>query len=397
MGLAVANHQGWSQVFRDLILSNCRYWLSCAQDDISKLLCEMPQVLQALHYALTLPEAWEPARDLILCLSVLMNRHGQGIFWESLLARGVVRGSEEKDPVEIELRLQLGKLYRLQGRLSEAQDCLQAALDLCELYNLQTHYWAVVNQLGLVARLSARHEEALNYCHQVLVEQNLSSSEYAEALNVMGLVAYDRRQWEEALRCFDEALVRYRSLGDSHEIARVLTNRGMVLQQRSHWDKAEKSYREAIYHFQSVGDRIEIFKPVNNLGNIFLMKQDYKAAILKYQESLPVFQQYNYIVELAQVNNNLGMAYTGLGDWQAAESYFLASIESWKNIRDNYNLANVLDNYGKMLLKAGQLRKAYEVLSEALRVLSAAPKNPANSRLQRFIEDRLVGLREDKN
>jgi tetratricopeptide (TPR) repeat protein len=61
------------------------------------------------------------------------------------------------------------------------------------------------------------------------IEPNLPASQYAEALNVMGLVAHDRRQWAEALDCFEQALQHYRSLHDRYQVTRVLNNRGPVL------------------------------------------------------------------------------------------------------------------------------------------------------------------------
>jgi tetratricopeptide (TPR) repeat protein len=395
MGLTMENgNQTWPQIFRQLVVANCRYWLNCAQDDVNRLLPETPQVLRSLSYALSLSEAWQWARDLILCFSPLMIRWGQGVTWESFLTKGITRSPEEKDPVEIEFRLQLGNLYRLQGRLSEAQSCFQEALNLCEQYELRTHYWTLINQLGLVTRLSAQHEKALAYCQQVLVEQRAPISERAEALNVMGLVAYDQRQWDDALRYFDQALTLYRSLDDAYQMARILNNRGLVLLRSGNLDEARKSYQEAIRQFRVTNDQAEIFKVIMNLGNVLLMKEEYEAAIQQYQEALPGFEQSNYLIDLANVYNNLGMAYTGLADWQTAEAYFLASLKIARNFSDGYYLANILDNYGKMLMKAKQLKRAYEVLNQALEALNTIPDSPAKTRLQRIIKDRLTQLKD---
>jgi tetratricopeptide (TPR) repeat protein len=289
----------------------------------------------------------------------------------------------------------LGNLYRLQGQLPEARACLKEAVELCEQYEVRTHYWALMNHLGLVARLSAEHEEALTYCQQVLSEQNAAASERAEALNVMGLVVYDRRQWEEALSYFDQALGLYRSLGDSYQIARILNNRGLVLLRDGNWDKAQESYQEAIEQFRVSDDQAESFKAVMNLGNVFLMKEEYKAAIEQYQQALPIFQQCNYLVDLAYIYNNLGLASTGLTDWEVAEAYFLAALESWRNLGgDAYNQANVLDNLGDMFIKANQLENANEVLRQALQLLGAIPDSPARTYLQGEIEGRLTKLKD---
>ena len=244
MGLALDSAgQPWPQIFRQLVVANSRYWLSRARTDLSGALRETPQILKALSYALFLAEAWESARDLMVLISPFLIRQGCGAEWESFLTMGMACRPAENDPAKVDFLLQLGTLYRLQGRFPEAQYCFHKALTLCEQHEWRKHYWTLVNQLGLMARLSARHEEALTYCQQVLAEQDVAILERAEALNVLGLVAYDRRHWEVALDYFEKALTLYRSLDDTYQIARVLNNRGLVLLRNGRWNEAEESYR----------------------------------------------------------------------------------------------------------------------------------------------------------
>lgn len=387
--------QPWPQIFCRFIVANLRYWLDQARVDVRSVLSERPQVLKGLSFGLTLPEAWSSARELTLCLSPIMIRQGHGEVWEGVLATAVTRSREENDPTQIDFELQLGTLYRLQGRLSEAYHHLKAALELCHRYSLCTRYWTLLNQLGLVARLSTHHDEALAYCQQVLAGPGLSAAEYAEALNVMGLVAYDQRQWGEALNYFEQALVLYRSLDDLYQTARVLNNRGLVLLRDGQWDKAEESYRDAIRQFLAADDdQTERFKAVMNLGNIFLMRQEYEAAIRQYREALPVFQQCHYMVDLAHIYNNLGMAYTGLSDWQTAEAFYKSSITHWQNLGDANNLANVLDNLGAMFIDSQEFEQAKKILKQGLQVLDKAADSPATGRLQRKIQERLAHLSE---
>lgn len=395
MGLAPlpSTTQPEAQLFRRLIVTNSGYWLKSAQQDPNRVLNETPQVFKSLEYALLWPAAWETARDLLLHLSPLMIRQGHGLAWEGLLCRGIRRSAEEKDPAEIELRLELGNFYRLQGRLFEADQTLETAFDLCNHYWLRKDKPKILNLLALISRLSGDQAKALDYCQQILETKDVALSDRAEALNVMGLVAYDRRQWKQALDCFDQGLTLYRSLDDSYNTARLLTNRGIVLQRSKCFDEAETSYLDAIEQFKSTGDRTEIFKPIMNLGNILLMRKECQAAVLKYNECLLVFQQYNYLIDRANVYNNLGMAYTCLTDWSAAEAYFHASVEIWRDLGDkSYNLANVLDNLGDMFIKAGNLEQAKATLDDALQVLDDSSNGPAETRLRGKIKERLTHL-----
>jgi tetratricopeptide (TPR) repeat protein len=322
----------------------------------------------------------------------MIIRQGHGEAWEAILTRATTRSREENDPVQIDFQLQLGTLYRLQGRLPEAQQCFKAALQACDQYDVQTHRWQLLGQQGLVARLSGQHEEALAYCRQVLAIKQLPSRTHAEALNVMGLVAHDQRRWTEARHFFESALTLYRSMDDPYEIARILTNRGIVLERSDRWDEAEESYLEAIELFQAAGHQIERYKAVMNLGNVYLRREDYTAAIGQYRAALPIFEQSNYLIDLAHTYNNLGMAYEGLGDLDMAEPYFWVSINLWERLDDAYNLANTFDNLGHMFIKAEQPLRAAEILNQALQILMTSPNSRAFILLRQVIENRLAKL-----
>ena len=389
--------QEWPQVFRRLIVTNSRHWLNQARDDTTQILSEVPQILKGLHYALDLPEARQPARDLMLLLSPTLARRGLDGEWQSFLSKAVARSREEQDPAEIELRLALATFYRLRGQLSEAGVCLQEALLLCGEDRTSPHYWTVINHLARVARLAADHQQALAHCQQVFAEQNLPLATYAEALNVMGLVAHDRRQWAEALTYFEQGLSFYRSLGDPYQVARLLTNRGIILRRLERWDEAEVSYREAASRFQEAGDNVERFKAVTNLGNSYLMRADYQAAIEQYQKALPIFEQYRYLIDQAGIYNNLGMAYTGIADWEMAKVYFNASVGAWRKLADPYNQANVLDNLAKVFMNVNRFKQAGEAWRQALQILNTAPDTPFSIFLKQKVEERLADLKKAKN
>lgn len=391
----------WPGVFRQLIITNSRYWLDCARTDPDHFAQETPQALRALNYGLAIPEAWEPIRDLMGCLNEVMMRRGQVIEWETYLAQGIARSNQLNDPVEIEFRLYLGNLYRLQGRLPEARDTLQPGLERCNQYHARQHYWALLNLLALTDRLSGRHAEALARCRQVLDSSEPSITERAEALSVTGLVGYDRGDWDVALTSVEQALQLYRALNNNYEMARMLTNKGIMLQHRgrifqnTEWiDQAEECNQEAIRRFELAGDQSEIFKPVMNLGNIYLLRQNYQAAISQYKKAMLHFQNHQYLIDLAFTYNNLGLAYTGLEEWQAAEDYFLASITIWRTMGVNHKLVNVLDNLGSLFILMKAKEKARRLLTEALEILDELANSSETLRLRNVILNRLAQINE---
>ncbi len=380
--------------FRQMILANSRYWLDRAEREELAVMAETPQLLKALDYVLALDdEAGTVGYELLGHLSPLMIRQGQFRAWEGLLRRGIARSAAAGHSAEIELRLHLGNIYRLQGRLAEAQRCLEAGLALSEQQGGATHQATLLNYLGLVARLSGHHEAALAYSRRVVDDPERTPIERAEALNVLGLVAFDRRKWEKSLHYIDQALALYRALNDPYNTARLLTNRGLVLRKSHRFDESAESFQAAIQQFKAAGDHTEIFKPIMNLGIVFWERKEYQAAILKYKEALRLFKQHDYLIDQAHVYNNLGMAYMGLQDWSTAETYFRASADIWQNVGDKeYYVANAFDNLGMMFTEAGEISQAKEAFQQALDVLAASKNGPAETDLRVKVEKRLTQL-----
>ena len=131
MGMTLqTSNQDWAQTFRSFIVGNIRHWLAYAQNDKNRLAHEMAQVLHGLTYALSLPEAWPIARDLMLQIDPLVRRQGLGTQWQPLLIKAIDLSRGQNDNAETEFRLSLATLYRLQGKINMAQACLQEAMKL---------------------------------------------------------------------------------------------------------------------------------------------------------------------------------------------------------------------------------------------------------------------------
>lgn len=386
----------WPQVFQKIIITNSQYWFKAVQNDESLFKRESPQILKGLSYTLVLPQSWLTARDTVLYLAPHIIRQSPGGDWETVLVKAVERSEEETDITQIEFRLYLGMSYCLQGRLAEAQTCLEQALRLCNQHPNDQLWAMLVNQLAFVNYKLTNYGQSVSYCEQILAHPNQSPRMKAESLNIMGLVAYEDRDWDKALTYLRQSYSLYQDLDDKFYIAKVLTNQGAVLQRTKQWTKAEECYQQAIANFLAVDDQIEVYKTVMNLGNIFLMQRDYVKAIDQYKKALPVFKKYNYLVELAYCYNNFGLAKKGLKAWSDAQHYFRGAIDIWSDLNNHYKQANVLDNLGDLLIKVGEENQAKKTLEQAKQLLEKNLSDTANARLYKKIEERLTKLRPKK-
>jgi len=381
----VIEKEQWPIVFQTLIVTNTNYWLSRVRTDISGLSNEYPQIFKCLQYALELPTAWSSAQALILAFNSIIIRQGLGKQWEILLCKAIQCSRAENDVVEIELRIHLATLYRLQGTWAEANECLQVALVLSQKQERVELCMIVLVQKALVARRNAEHETAMNYCRHILNNHNAPLQTRAEALNVMGLIAYDQHEPEGALGYFEDSLRYYNLLNDPYQEGRVFNNRGITLRKMGDLDGAEASYHKAILKLQIAEDQIEICKVRMNLGNIAWLRSDFKSAIEQYQLVLPIFKQTHYLLDRAHAYHNLAMSYSGLSIWDKSEHCFQLAIELYEALNDLDGLVNALDNLAEMYIHIDNFIQARSTWLQALDALKLARTTPINVKMYQAV------------
>ena len=120
----------YASVFRRYVVRGAEHALATIAETTAAMGADgQEQALHTLTYALDLPEAWPLARDLLVNLAPLLEQAGYRDNWQPYLEQGIDRcHSTGESAAEGELRLQLGVLHQLRGRLDEARATLQAAL-----------------------------------------------------------------------------------------------------------------------------------------------------------------------------------------------------------------------------------------------------------------------------
>lgn len=380
----------WPTLFHTLIVTNTNYWLNRVQTSLSGLSHEYPQIFKCLQYALELPTAWSSAQALILAFNPVIIRQGLGRQWQALLLKAIQCSRQENDVVEIELRIHLATIYRLQGTWAEADECLQAALVLSQKEAQSAHYMTVLVHRALVARRNADHETASDYCYCILDNHYVSLQVRAETLNVMGLIAYDQHEFERALYYFKNALRHYDFLDDPYQEGRVFNNQGITLRKIGDLKGAEASYHKAILRFQIAEDQIEICKARMNLGNIAWLRNDFISAIEQYQLVLPIFEQTYYLLDRANAYHNLAMSYSRLSIWDKSEYCFLLAIELYEALSDLDGLVNALDNLAEMYICIDNFAQARNTWLQALDVLKLTQMTSINIKMYQAVRLRLT-------
>lgn len=176
-------------------------------------------------------------------------------------------------------------------------------------------------------------EEAINHhragrlsqaetCYQKILTQDPA---HADALHLLGLVAYQQGQYDRALDCVTKAVQR-----DATKPL-YLYNLGLVHQKLNQLPEAERAYRQAL---SLKGDYIEA---LGNLGNVLREKGALDEACATYKQVLMIKPDH------AEGYNNLGVVLKEQGRQdEARDAYRRAIALNSDNAEAQYNLGVIL-------------------------------------------------------
>jgi len=99
------------------------------------------------------------------------------------------------------------------------------------------------------------------------------------SLNLLGVIAYERGQLDQAEKCFTQSLELARKLGDNLMVARADNNLASITYLRNDTMGALTLFRSALLSYQRMGDRRGMAESYHNLGIIFREMEQWMDAM----------------------------------------------------------------------------------------------------------------------
>ncbi len=188
---------------------------------------------------------------------------------------------------------QLGMIAYLQGRLEQAEDWYHKALDSAQEARYQAQVGAVLHNLGIVTQEQERLDDAENWYRMAhaIREELGDQAGMANTYHQLGMVAKLRGQLDDAEGWYLKALSIYTELGDRPHMAGSFHELGITARSRGRLDSAEDWFRRSLVIKEELGNRSGAADTYHNLGIIAQDRGQLDDAEDWYRRSLAIKQE----------------------------------------------------------------------------------------------------------
>ena len=351
---------------------------------------ERAQALHLLSYSLNLSQAWSVTRALLLELTPQMDRAGYSDEWIPYLEKGIAQSRIIQDSAtEAQLNLQLGLAFQRKGELNKASGCYQSCISQFSNLDDSHNQATALNRLAYIARMQRRHTHAIQHVEAAL---DLLASEAIErelSYFVLGTIAYDQSQWEDAARYFEQSLEIWEQQGNNRMMAIRLGNLGSALRRQQKFEHAIDCYQRSLALLEEIQDRQHYAVMTMNLGNIYNDAEEPQKALDLYTSISPMLREAKDEIHLAMLETNIGIANRKLGRWKEAQASLITSQERWQRIGNIKSAVNTGDELGLTYLEQGYYAKALKTFKYALNQLKQLQDDPEYPLLLKTLTEHL--------
>jgi tetratricopeptide (TPR) repeat protein len=136
-----------------------------------------------------------------------------------------------------------------------------------------------------------------------------SKNTVASATRICGLVAQERKDYEQARHLLEDALNTWRSLNNDTNVAIALDHLGSLACEVRDYAKSRQYYDEAMEHAQKLNNLDMQVILCGNLGELALERNKWDEAHLWFEKQLPLAKEVGSIDLIAQSQYGLARVY----------------------------------------------------------------------------------------
>lgn len=188
----------------------------------------------------------------------------------------------------------------------------------------------------------------------------------AKTFNCLGVFYWMKSDYDESIKCHEQALEIRRAIGDKYNEGTSLNNLGLVYKAVGDYNEAIKKYFEALNIAISLGKKDLISNNLTNIGTVYHDMKEHKKALDFYFMSIPMYKDVDDKIGISMTYSYIGNAYVKLGNNAEALKYYNRGINLGRELNNPFLESFQLNNRGEVYGVLGEPQKALESYSEAL-------------------------------
>jgi class 3 adenylate cyclase/predicted ATPase len=271
---------------------------------------------------------------------------------------------------------------RMRTNLTKGEDILRRALTILKTQpddhsgpSFAPHEKNVMvaqclNMLGVVARNRGEYQQAEEHHLAALrlLEQSGEIHELAHTYGNLGSVCHAREQHEAALEYHTKNLGILESIGDTNGISGVLCNMGGIYQRKCDHDRALELFERALKLATEVGNKLFAAICMVNTGMVHEARGDKAKALDLFTKYLAISEEIGYKRGIAIACSRIGGLHERNQDPTMALEFYERQLNTAREIGLKPIIAEAIGNIGKVHLYLGDLDRALEMENEYLRI-----------------------------
>jgi tetratricopeptide (TPR) repeat protein len=272
-----------------------------------------------------------------------------------------------------QLRYLLGQAHLYLGQPDEAAPLLREA---------HAHFESVGDALMLAECLGSeatiasltQKPEALDLAERALAVcrglKHVPAATEARLLAIVANVHIANRDWDDAVRLYEEAIEAAGSLFDLGRMAKMYSGLSYAYRETGHVDAAVKYAGRSIALLEVLRDRVSLARAENNLGLILLAKGDRSGAHQHLDRSLELAEEVNLEVGRSHVLMSLCELSLLQGNVQAARQFADQALAMAERVHEAANVAEAHVWLGRIAAEVGDDELADTEFDIAIRGLT---------------------------
>jgi tetratricopeptide (TPR) repeat protein len=347
-----------------------------AESVISLLRAEESNMIYALHLARK-HQLWDDVQGIIYALQTLFVTQGRWVEWERItndIQAEITNEGGEPLNGRIDLWMALlGHQAEIAGYRRDFntwQTILLRLKDHFESAGDDSNLAVAFHQLGMIAQERRQFDEAERWYRQSLAIEERIGNEHGQGstLHQLGRIAQERRQFDEAERWYRQSLAIEERIGDEYGQASTLHQLGRIAQERRQFDEAERWYRQSLAIKERIGDEYGQAITLHQLGTIAEERRQFDEAERWYRQSLAIKERIGDERGQASTLHQLGIIAQERRQFDEAERWYRQSLAIEERIGNEHGQAGTLHQLGSVAQKQRQFDEAERWYRQSLAI-----------------------------